>query len=287
MGGTLPPNNDKINSGTVLRFALAQARCKARPLLAPAMLLLGTFDKTQTIIERLPPTFLLIDDGTVIDALDLPARRRVVRLDFSKHHLNPLQDMDYKSARDFLAVLDAVFPEGANTLTRKNSNFVVLQSLLERGGRLDTLLHPSDDPAEKDAYQKIQTLLFSPVLKKFLCRPTNFSLDGIVLARINRQELGDFDAFVLGSLLMLKYKKQVVVTDFGFYGRPHHVSLIPRLIAGVRSLEELPPALRREVVLMPEKLGKQCTYEDALTLANYKGLIPGTVEHTDFVGQAL
>jgi hypothetical protein len=55
------------------------------------------------------------------------------------------------------------------------------------------------------------------------------------MARINRAELGDFDALVLGLLLMGHFKGQLVVPDLGFYGRDAHVSLVreERLIGGV------------------------------------------------------
>ena len=78
-----------------------------------------------------------------------------------------------------------------------------------------------------------------------LCNPTNFSLknDGKVFARINRAEFGEFDSLVLGLFPMAHYKGQVVVRDFGFYGREAHIALIreKRLIAGVNFLAELPP----------------------------------------------
>ena len=83
---------------------------------------------------------------------------------------------------------------------------------------LDELLQPDKDPAGQDAYQRIQTLLLSPVLHKVLCGPTDFSMSGIVLARLDRAELGDFDAFVMGSFLISMFKEQVVVPDFGFFG---------------------------------------------------------------------
>ncbi len=112
--------------------------------------------------------------------------------------------MDYRLAREFLAVMDAIFPESVDTLTRKNSNFVLLETLLDhKSGYLNTLLEPDrKDAAQQDAYQKIATLLLSPVLRSVLCRPTNFSLRSIVIARLDRAKLGDFDAFVLASLLI-------------------------------------------------------------------------------------
>ena len=52
------------------------------------------------------------------------------------------------------------------------------------------------------------------------------------------QELGDADCLVLGLFLMAYYPGQIVVPDFGFYGRECHISLIrkERLIAGVNFL---------------------------------------------------
>jgi hypothetical protein len=35
--------------------------------------------------------FLFIDDGPLIDALEIPSRRKVVRFDVAEHHLIPLQ----------------------------------------------------------------------------------------------------------------------------------------------------------------------------------------------------
>jgi hypothetical protein len=71
-----------------------------------------------------------------------------------------------------------------------------------------------------------------------LCKPTNFSFNpnSMIVARISRKELGDFDALVLGLLLMSHTKAQVVVPDFGFYGRDIHSRLIreARLIAGIK-----------------------------------------------------
>jgi hypothetical protein len=77
-----------------------------------------------------------------------------------------------------------------------------------------------------EALATIDDVLISSVLRRVLCNPTNFSFNprSTILARINRAELGDFDALVLGLLLMAHFKGQLVVPDFGFYGRECHVS---------------------------------------------------------------
>ena len=92
----------------------------------------------------------------------------------------------------------------------------------------------------------VDDVLISPVLRRVLCHPTNFSFNprSTILARINRAELGDFDALVLGLLLISLFEGQVVVPDFGFYGREHHIALIRqnRLSAGVKSRPSATPA---------------------------------------------
>jgi hypothetical protein len=55
----------------------------------------------------------------------------------------------------------------------------------------------------------IDDLLVSPVLTRVLCQPTNFSFNSdIILAELDRAELGDFDALVLGLFLMAHFKGQ-------------------------------------------------------------------------------
>jgi hypothetical protein len=128
-------------------------------------------------------------------------------------------------------------------------------------------------------------------LSKALCNATNFSFNpnSRILARLNRNELGDFDCLVLGLLLMAHYKGQVVCPDFGFYGREAHVSLIreDRLIAGVNTLSELPPKLRQHALLIEDKVANGCTVDDAETLASYARLTHDTVAYKDFVSSAL
>ena len=133
-------------------------------------------------------------------------------------------------------------------------------------------------PTEAEVFGLVPDILLSPVLRRVLCNPTNFSFNprSTILARVNRAELGDFDALVLGLFLMSHYKGQLVVPDFGFYGREAHVRLIRenRLIAGVNTLQELTPKLRQSVLLIPEKIPWGTTHDDAVTLAEYARLRP-------------
>jgi hypothetical protein len=234
------------------------------------------------ILRQLPDTFLLIDDGALIDAVELPPRRAVTLFDPAIHSFNPLKGMTYRRAREFIAVLDAVFPEGESTLTRKNANFVILSALMAQPQSLDSLIPIKADNAYVDARQKIQTLLFSPVLRSVLTRPTNVSFKGIMLARLNRAELGEFDCFVLANLLISQYPDDI--PDFGFYSCSSHSDLLRqgRLIAGINAFDEV-PTFKHTLLLAPTKIASRCNAEDAKILALYQGLLPGTNIYNDFI----
>jgi hypothetical protein len=224
-------------------------------------------DKTP-ILRYLPDRFLLIDDGPIIDQLRVRARQ----FDVTKHTFNPLKDMTYRKARDFADVLDAVFPEGESTLTARRSRYQILRALLSKPRTLDTLV--SDTKDTEDAYQKVQTLLLSPVLKRVLNTPSlRFPFTGTITVRLDRAELGDFDAFVLGNLIISQYQGPVVIPDFGFYACGFHTALIrqDRLIAGVTSFDEV-PSLRSQLLQIETKVGSRCTLDDAETLARYAGV---------------
>jgi hypothetical protein len=64
-----------------------------------------------------------------------------------------------------------------------------------------------------EALATVDDVLVSPVLRQVVCNPTNLSFNpnSNILARINRAELGDFDDLVLGLLLMVHFKGQIVV----------------------------------------------------------------------------
>jgi hypothetical protein len=224
--------------------------------------------------------FLLIDD----EVRDIP-RSRV--FDPLKHSLNPLKDISYKRAREIAEIIYTVYPQGENTLTVRNGKRVLLAELLSgwKAKRLDKI------QGDEEVGATIRDLLMSPILKKVLCNPTNFSFNprSVIQARINRAELGDFDALVLGLILMAYYKGQVVLVDGGFYLRELHVSLIRerRLTVGCNFLSELPPKIRQNVLLFDQKVASRARLEDAELLAEYSGLVKGTNAFNDFVGEAI
>jgi len=223
--------------------------------------------------------FLLIDD-------ELPDRLRARAFDVARHTFNPLTGLTPNRARDLAELFYAADPGGDATLTVRNGKRA-LAPMLVAAKRIDQLTGDRKDPAAAEALAMIDNILFSPTVRRVLTG-SNFSLKGTILARLNRAELGDFDCYVLGNLLISQYQGQVVIPDFGFYAAPFHTSLIRqnRLIAGIRSFDEV-PKFRNQLIQIEEKVGSRCTPEDAKLLAVYEGLVPGTNEYNDFIGRCI
>lgn len=244
------------------------------------------------IVRELSEPFLYIND--TVDGIPLPARTKVTRLDISKDSFNPLQDIDYRRARNFAEIVYAASPQGQNTLTVRNGKRA-LAKLILNAGWLDRLKHNSKDPDITEANNAVDDILFSPVLKHFLCNPartTNFSLEGIVLVQLDRATLTDFDAFLMGNLLIAAYQGQIVVPDFGFYACPFHTSLVrqERLIAGVQFLDQV-PFIKDTLLLMDRKEARTSTVKDAKTLASFAGLRPDPLrannDYEDFIDASI
>ncbi|QWG24161.1 hypothetical protein KMZ93_04320 [Bradyrhizobium sediminis] len=243
-------------------------------------LLIGTADKTQHLLDRAQPGFLLIDDGPIADAFVKKFRPRV--FDPARHSFNPLAHKTYRQARDFASILyDAkdlmTYRDGKRALTK-----MFLQAT--RIDRLPRVRHVGYDEAQAT----VEDLLLSPTLSRALCGEPNFSFDISIVARLDRAKLGDFDAFVLAGLLIGQVQAQVIIPDFGFYGRDLHRSLIRqnRLVAGVNRLAEV-PALQQILLTINDKVPVGSVFEDAEVLARYAKLAPGTVGYSEFVRQAM
>ena len=249
------------------------------------MLVVGS--NKSPILSHLPKRFLIVDDGEISD--HLPVSHKVTRFDPARHSFNPLKKLQWPKPLELLAIINAIFPQGENTLTRGNADTFLLEALTDKPKRLDYLVHlPTDlkNTGHVEAYRKIHTLLLSPVLKRVLTNQNRTELlnwNGTIIARLNRAEMGDFDCFVLGNLLISSYQGHVIVPDFGFYACPHHVSLIrqKRLTAGVHSLKEKRlAALTDDLLRMGKRIASHATYDDAETIALYAGLQPG---HNNFI----
>lgn len=236
-------------------------------------------------VELPKGSFLFIDD-------EVPKHPKAKVFDPLKHGFNPLRQMDKKKARELADVLYTVSPQGENTLTVRNGRRALAEALAG-AKRLDDIRVRSEIKGVKEEVEgMIGELLFTDVLRDALCSENDFAFTGKntkVFARINRAEMGEFDSLVLGLFLMAHFKGQLVVPDFGFYGREAHVSLIreKRLIAGVNSLSELAPKLRHNILLIEEKVAKGTTLEDAETLAAYAKLARGTNGFNEFVQDAI
>ncbi|KAB2943073.1 MAG: hypothetical protein K8F92_04770 [Hyphomicrobium sp.] len=229
--------------------------------------------------------------------IPLPARRRFLYFndtipsipgarvfDITKHSFNPLHNIDYKRARDLADALYAISPQGENTLTVRNGRRALLHAFTTTR-RFDKI------QSTEEVRGMIDDILASPVLKRVLCNPTNFSFshNSVILAKIDRAELGDFDALVLGILLINQFKGQLVIPDFGFYGRDAHITLIRenRLIAGINFLGELPLRLRQAALLIKDKQASHALIDDAEILAKYAGYAPHTNQYIAEVERAI
>ena len=223
---------------------------------------------------------LLPEGDCLLIADEAPAGFKV--FDPTKHCINPF-NQTYRRARDLASIFYGM--EGKDTLTVRNGKRALTRAFME-AKNLDIKFGTSD--ADKEAEALLDDLKLSPVLSKIF-NTTNTVLKGRICARVNRAELGDFDTKIIGSVLALLYPGTVVIEDFGFYARDFHKTLLRenRLRIGVNSLEELDSEMKQMVLLIEEKEGRKCTFEDAKILANYSGLISGTNAHGAFVERAM
>lgn len=223
----------------------------------------------------IPATGLFIND-------EIPKIENAKIFDIEKHSFNPLRSITYQHARELSDVLYTIYPQADTTLTVRNGRRALLPLLLH-GERLDKI-----DTDNQEVKDMLADLLISPTLNRILCnqgQQFSFKTNALTLAKLNRAQLGDFDALILGLFLISQFKGQLIIPDFGFYGRGPHVNLIRqrRLIAGLYTLEELPENLRQHALLIEDKTGSGTTYDDAVTLARYAKLVPNTNQYNEFI----
>lgn len=247
--------------------------------------LFGNDDFTEQLLQTKQP-FLLIDDGPLADAF-LEEFPRAKLFDVQRHSFNPLKDIDYKRSRDFAEIVYTASPQGQTTLTVRNGRRALVTLL--KAGSLADLPSPRDttDDGEKEALATVADLLASPVLRDVLCGKPNFFFKGSVVAKLDRAVIGDFDAFILASLLIGQSKGQIVMSDSS-YLRDFHLSLIRqnRLTVVARTLSRLSDTLQDELLFVKDKTIGQCTWDDAVVLAKYAGHEPGTRGYADFLQSA-
>lgn len=233
-------------------------------------LLIGTADKTEQLLDTTEP-FLLIDDGPIAQAFAKHFPKAKI-FNPRRHSFNPLP-LAYKQARQFAATLYTASPEGENTLTVRNGRRELTKLLLGGITRLSDVPSPetTKDPMLREALAMIEDILLSPVLRRVLCRKPNFTFEGSIIAKLDRAELGDTDAFVLAQLLIGQFQGQIIVPDGGFYLRDFHMSVIRqnRLTAGLTFLEEVPVRLRQALLSIKDKVIYRTTRDDAERLVFY------------------
>jgi hypothetical protein len=185
-------------------------------------------------------------------------------------------------------VIYTAYPQGENTLTVRNGKRGLLKAFMSFS-RLDSI------KGDEEVSGLMDDILMSPVLSKVFCGGKQFSFNPgtVVVARIDRRELGEFDALMLGLFLMATYQGQIVVPDLGFYGRDAHAELVreDRLIGGVDTLDDLPSKLRRAMLSIKDKKMRGAIFEDAELLAKFEGLRPDFArednEYNRFITKAM
>lgn len=281
-------------------------------------LLIGASDKTALFLHFLQQDFphglTLIDpDGSLAKAaLD------IIPVDLTEevNYFNPSDAKNVgsfnvfanvtdktKLVQDISSFFDAMFPAGAETLTRLNSNFVLaniltvitdtpgvtFRSVLEflsdeeyQAACLSRCTNPMAlsnwqaiqewEPAQrKAAYAqitaKLGTLLLSPLMFRTLEGKSTFHLTktNILIANLSRAKLGDEAAKLLGTLLITRAKTPVYINDFDFFASDYVASLFSQggYTVSVPFLSTVPPNVAQRLLSFPEKYVFRTTPEDA------------------------
>lgn len=252
--------------------------------------LFGTNKSPDDFIRLTEPGFLLIGDGTFADAFE--QHFFVSVFDPLQHSFNTLKDTSYLAQCNFVETMLALFPAGQNTLTKEGVPDAFFEELAKKPKSLEDMFKgTSDDPSYLSAQRMVRRLRRSPILTKVLCEPTNFKIAAHrnIVVRLDRAALGRFDALALALFLIGQVKGQVIVPDFGFYGRELHTYLIDqdRLTAGVNYLAEVPPKLQQALLTIKDIQPLQVVFDDADTLAKLAGWKPGDQGYADFVEGAM
>lgn len=132
----------------------------------------------------------------------LPDWRRPILFDPLEHSFNPLKDRTYRTSCEIVEIFDALFSRGDSTLTKDTGLDFIADALEGAAESFADLIPPPDKSSSTGhvwAYGKVPKMLRSPVLRKVFCSRPNFTFKrgAATLARLNRAELGDFDARVL------------------------------------------------------------------------------------------
>lgn len=207
-----------------------------------------------------------------------------------EHCFNPLHGLNPRGAVEAAEIL---FKD--KDLMTYDHGKRALAPMLWKASRLDQIKRskkPTD--AEAEALATVDDALFLPEIRRVFCRLPNFSFRARpIVARLDRAELGDKAATMIGLFLVQKFRAQIVIDDFGRFARPFHSSLIDqnRLMAKVRTLSQLDKSGLRDLCMTMPKIGRGCIYSDARELAEDAGHIPDPTRQdnpfNDFVKGAM
>lgn len=218
------------------------------------------------------------------------------------------EEQRHKVATELVAAVDAMFPAGPTTLTRERSNYLLLNcvrvlldvpgstfldvlELLSDSNERDRFVSECTDVVVKNFWEsefpdwdddailplrsKIGAMLTSPVVRNIIgTARTSFGFSrNIVIADLNRAQLGSDAAYLLGSLLLTRAPGRVYLPNAGLYPPAIVGALLEqdRLTLGVSSLGELSGKLRTQALAIPEKIALACSQDDAEALAPYFG----------------
>jgi len=201
---------------------------------------------------------------------------------------NILRNITDKKAKELTRIIYTYLEGGTTTLTVRNGK-IELPYALKSINKLDKL----SGTEELDMIRR--GLLFSSTIRHILCSPkqsVSFNPRAKLIARLNRSELGDDDALLIGQLLISEYKGLVVIPHLEFYGKDFHTYLIreDRLIAGIDTFANVTPKLRSALMTM-DITPNHCLYRDAVLIAELSRLRPDPLradnEYTTFIDQAM
>lgn len=214
---------------------------------------------------------LVIATREIIDQLTFPESYRVTYFDPREHTFDILRGKTKLRCRNLSEIFYSrpSSQGGADTLTVRNGKRT-LTRLLWEAKQLDKL-SKTNAPANIEANDLIDDVLFSDFLPHVLLNKDNFKSSGTILARLDPAELGEDDAFLIGNLLIERFKGQIVIPDYALYQCPFHLPLIRqgRLTAGLHFLDELSPKIRQNLLLSGPRYAKRCSSADAEVIAAY------------------
>ena len=252
------------------------------------------------LADRVPVE--LTEQTTYLDPAD-------VAHPFGLNVLEGVSDDDrHKVAKDICAYFDAMFPEGPTTLSRARSNYALLNclrvlldtpnstflgitKLLSDSSYRTACIGHCSDPVVLSFWHdefpkwkaedllplqsKLGELLTSPLIRNILGQShSTFRFTGNLIVNLDRKEIGDQAAYLLGSLFITRAKGPVYINGLGFFASDHLVSMFSedRFTVAVDYLDQLPRKLQQAVLSITDKTVFRTTEEDAERLKHYVGV---------------